>query len=80
MKIRKTILNDEETKVYIYENKKEEIFVVAVPVQQWSCSFTYEDGGERFIEQLSSSLKRTGLEESAAETLARRINQWTREM
>jgi len=80
MKIRKTLLHEEEIKVYIYENKKEETFVVAVPAQQWSISFTYEEAGESFINQLTSTLANTGLTAEAAEELALRIYQWTREM
>ncbi|WP_338753775.1 YueH family protein [Bacillus sp. FJAT-52991] len=80
MKIRKTLLHDKEIKVYVYENKKEETFVVAVPTQEWSFSFTYENSGEGFVNQLSSSLMNTGLEEQPAEELARRIYQWTCEM
>ncbi|MGM7636030.1 YueH family protein [Bacillus sp. Hm123] len=80
MKIRKTLLHDKEIKVYIYENKKEESFVVAVPAQQWSISFTYEESGESLVNEMSTSLIKTGLEEEPAVGLAHRIYQWTCEM
>ncbi|WP_203362132.1 YueH family protein [Bacillus sp. REN10] len=80
MKIRKTLLHEKEIKVYIYENKKEETFVVAVPTQEWSISFTYEENGEHFVNKLFSSLMNTGLDQESAEGLAHRIYQWTCEM
>lgn len=80
MKIRKSYSNGEETKIFIYENKKEETFVIAVPSIEWSSSFTYEESGERLVERLTVSLNRTSLDEQAASEMARRIHQWTCEM
>ncbi|GLY10677.1 YueH family protein [Pseudobacillus badius] len=80
MKIRKSYANGEETKVFIYENKKEEAFVVAVPSIEWSNSFTYEETGEQLLKRLTISLNGTALEEQAAAELAQRIYQWTCEM
>ncbi|PFA66339.1 hypothetical protein CN378_13635 [Bacillus sp. AFS015802] len=77
MKIRKNFLEGMEQKVYIYENKKEESFVVAVPDIQWSYSFTYEE------EDIHTKLLKSLLERNAqetAETLSARIVQWTTEM
>ncbi|HEY9577409.1 MAG TPA: YueH family protein [Pseudobacillus sp.] len=80
MKIRKSYSNGEEIKVFIYENKKEETFVVAVPSIEWSNSFTYEETGEKLIERLAASLNRAALDEQAASEMAHRIYQWTCEM
>ncbi|KIL73367.1 YueH family protein [Bacillus badius] len=80
MKIRKSYANGEETKVFIYENKKEETFVVAVPSIEWSNSFTYEETGEQLLKRLTVSLNGTALDEQAAAEMAQRIYQWTCEM
>ncbi|KAB7707864.1 hypothetical protein F9802_03895 [Bacillus aerolatus] len=80
MKIRKTYLQDEEVKVFIYENKKEETFVIAVPFVEWSISFTYDEAGETLIERLISSLSHSRLNSETAAEMAQRIYQWTREM
>ncbi|MEK4030392.1 MULTISPECIES: YueH family protein [Bacillaceae] len=80
MKIRKSYSNGEEIKVFIYENKKEETFVIAVPSIEWSNSFTYEESGEQLVERLTASLNRTSLDEQAALEIAQRIYQWTCEM
>lgn len=80
MKIRKSYSNGEEVKVFIYENKKEEAFVIAVPSIEWSNFFTYEETGEKLTERLTDSLNRNGLDEQTACELARRIYQWTCEM
>ncbi|RLQ97127.1 YueH family protein [Falsibacillus albus] len=77
MKIRKTFMNGHETKVYIYENKKEESFMVAVPQLEWSTTFSYEEEKTALLERMESSLS-TKIEES--EVLSNRIFQWTREM
>ncbi|MFK2824811.1 YueH family protein [Bacillus sp. B190/17] len=80
MKIRKTYLNEEEVKVFIYENKKEETVVVAVPSAEWSISFTYEEAGEALIERLADSLAGTNLDAQSASEMSQRIYQWTHEM
>jgi hypothetical protein len=79
MKIRKTILSDAELNIFIYENKKDEYFVVAVPTLEWSTKFTYDDFGEELLNQIIHSLS-SKLDEQEAITLGHRINQWTREM
>lgn len=77
MKIRKNIFEGKEQKVFIYENKKEELILVAIPDINWSIAFTYfEDEVEEKIQQ-SLEGKVNDEEEQA---LARRIYQWTREM
>jgi hypothetical protein len=79
MKIRKTTINEQLTNIFIYENKKEELFVVAIPIIEWSTTFTYDDAGDTLVEALTSSLaKRVGTEEAGA--LAMRVYQWTREI
>ncbi|WP_226677620.1 YueH family protein [Rossellomorea aquimaris] len=77
MKIRKNFLEGLEQKVFIYENKKEEFFVIAVPDIQWSYSFTYEE--EHMQTKLMQSLKERIAPETA-EILSSRILQWTTEM
>lgn len=77
MKIRKNFLEGLEQKVYIYENKKEEFFLIAVPAIEWSYSFFYQD------EEIQSKLLHSLLEripQETAETLSLRIVQWTTEM
>lgn len=80
MKIRKTIVAGKEVKVYIYENKKEESFVVSYPAEEWSFAFTYDDAGPVFVEKMADSLFRSGLEKESSDEMAQRIYQWTREM
>jgi YueH-like protein len=77
MKIRKNFLEGLEQKVYIYENKKEELILIAVPCIQWSYSFTYEE--EDIQTKLFHSLQERVSGETAT-TLSSRIVQWTREM
>ncbi|WP_406687377.1 YueH family protein [Rossellomorea vietnamensis] len=77
MKIRKNFLEGLEQKVYIYENKKEEFFVVAVPDIHWSYTFTYEE--DDIQSKLMHSLKERIASETAL-TLSSRIVQWTTEM
>ncbi|KPL61358.1 YueH family protein [Rossellomorea vietnamensis] len=77
MKIRKNFLEGLEQKVYIYENKKEEFFLIAVPAIEWSYSFLYQDE-EIQSKLLHSLMERVPLE--TAETLSSRIVQWTTEM
>ncbi|WP_240628641.1 YueH family protein [Bacillus salacetis] len=78
MKIRKSLAGGKERKVFIYENKKEEYFMVAVPDVGWSADFTYET--ENLKEILEKSLyPAAGTMEEAGE-LAQRIFNWTREM
>ncbi|MGR3763607.1 YueH family protein [Rossellomorea sp. NS-SX7] len=77
MKIRKNFMEGLEQKVYIHENKKEELILIAIPDIQWSYSFTYED--DNIQRNLFESLKRRVSEENA-EVISGRILQWTREM
>ncbi|WP_064092316.1 YueH family protein [Rossellomorea aquimaris] len=77
MKIRKNFLEALEQKVYIYENKKEEFILIAVPDMEWSYSFTYEE--DDIQSKLRKSLNER-ISEDKAESLSSRIMQWTREM
>jgi YueH-like protein len=78
MKIRKTIVNQKETNVFVYENRKEEYTVVAIPDLEWSCLISYSETREEIVERLKESLAK-GLHENVEE-LAERIYAWTREM
>ncbi len=66
MKIRKTPVMDGQApaNVYIYENRKEEYIVIAIPALEWSFSFAYEEEAEAVAERLEASLK-SGLTMSA---------------
>jgi hypothetical protein len=66
-----------EQKVYIHENKKEELILIAIPDIEWSYLFTYED--DDIQKDLIQSLKRAVSDEKA-ELISSRILQWTREM
>ncbi|MEW9503149.1 YueH family protein [Jeotgalibacillus marinus] len=79
MKIRNSFGLNEERKVFIHENKKEESVLVAIPSLSWSTYFSYDEYGEQLVEDMISSLKQR-TEENEATELAQRINQWTREM
>lgn len=77
MKIRKIFLEGMEQKVYIYENKKDEFILIAVPDIQWSYSFTYDE--DNIQTKLLESLQGRVSKETAG-TLSSRIVQWTSEM
>jgi hypothetical protein len=77
LKIRKNFLEGMEQKVYIYENKKDEFILIAVPDIQWSYSFTYDE--DNIQTKLLESLQGRVSKETAG-TLSSRIVQWTSEM
>jgi hypothetical protein len=81
MKIRKAVLFDERTptNVYIYENKKEEYIVVAIPDLEWSFLIRYEEETETLKERLVSSLTKAAPKEHI-EMLANKLLYWAREM
>lgn len=66
-----------EQKVYIYENKKDEFILIAVPDIQWSYSFTYDEDNiqTKILESLQGRVSK-----ETAGTLSSRIVQWTSEM
>jgi hypothetical protein len=81
MKIRKAIILDKQTptKVYIYENKKEEYMVVAIPDLEWSFFIRYEEEPETLRGRLASSLKRVVAQEQL-EMLVNKLLYWVHEM
>jgi hypothetical protein len=81
MKIRKaSLLNEKElSNVYIYENKKEEYFVIAAPDLEWSSRIDYEEDFETLRNRLTASLEKR-LSPELAEELVNKILFWTREM
>jgi hypothetical protein len=79
MKIRKTEINGNEVNIFIYENKKEDYFVVSIPDVEWSIFFTYEEEKEPLLSKMNHSLS-TSLPANEAEVVAKQIYQWTREM
>ncbi|AST00133.1 MULTISPECIES: YueH family protein [Geobacillus] len=81
MKIRKTPVMDGQApaNVYIYENRKEEYIVMAIPALEWSFSFAYEEEAEAVAERLEASLKKR-LDHERAALLAVRLLGWAREM
>ncbi|MGD7006634.1 YueH family protein [Metabacillus sp. 84] len=66
-------------KIYIYENKKEEYHLIAVPDQHWSCLIKYEEGSVAAREKLVQSLEQR-LNKEEAGLLADKIGQWITEM
>ncbi|BBW96913.1 YueH family protein [Geobacillus sp. FSL W8-0032] len=81
MKIRKTPVVDGQapTRVYLYENRKEEYILLAIPALEWSFSFSYEEETEETARRLEASLeKRLGRERAAL--LAEQLLGWAREM
>lgn len=79
MKIRQSNSETLSCKVYIHENKKEELFVVSVPDIFFSIQFDYELYGEALIEYLYLHLFNT-LDEQDAHLLAMRVAQWVSEV
>uniref|UniRef100_C5D7Y9 YueH-like protein n=1 Tax=Geobacillus sp. (strain WCH70) TaxID=471223 RepID=C5D7Y9_GEOSW len=81
MKIRKAVLFDERTSinVYIYENKKEEYIVVAIPDLEWSFLIRYEEETETLKERLVSSLTKAVPKEHV-EMLVNKLLYWVHEM
>ncbi|MGD7022582.1 hypothetical protein FZC79_02750 [Rossellomorea vietnamensis] len=78
MKIRKSLAGGRERKVFIYENKKEEYFMVAIPDIGWSIDFTYET--DKLQEKLADSLETSGMTVEETSEIASGIYHWTREM
>ncbi|WP_113930540.1 YueH family protein [Bacillus sp. P14.5] len=78
MKIRKSFAGGRERKVFIYENKKEEYFMVAIPDIGWSIDFTYES--DMLKEKLEHSISSNRITVEESTELASRIYNWTREM
>lgn len=80
MKIRKTMIDSPslQQNVYIYENKKEQYIVVAIPYLEWSIHVTYDDLANIEL-RLQQSLEKVLANEHVL-PLAAKIAQWMREM
>lgn len=80
MKIRKTMIDSPslQQNVYIYENKKEQYIIVAIPYLEWSIHVTYDDLANIEL-RLQQSLANV-LDEEHVLPLAMKLAQWMREM
>ncbi|ACJ34322.1 Uncharacterized conserved protein [Anoxybacillus flavithermus WK1] len=80
VKIRKTMIDSPslQQNVYIYENKKEQYIVVAIPYLEWSIHVTYDDLANIEL-RLQQSLANV-LDEEHVLPLAMKLAQWMREM
>ncbi|MGG3888135.1 YueH family protein [Metabacillus fastidiosus] len=82
MKIRKANMNIHNqllSNVYIYENKKEEYSLVAIPELEWSMTVKYEEERSSLRARLTQSFEKK-IDKEDAEQLAEKIVQWTAEM
>ncbi|MDQ0229766.1 YueH family protein [Metabacillus malikii] len=82
MKIRKANVqsgNDLITNVYIYENKKQEFSLIAIPDIEWSTIVAYEEEREEVRNRLTASLIKT-VEPDVAEELVAKLIFWVGEM
>jgi hypothetical protein len=79
MKIRKALLLEKETNIYLYENKKEEYTLVAIPNIEWSTRIPYEEETSLLKERLRQSLEKQA-DQSDVLNLTLKILQWVREM
>ncbi|MGG6432286.1 YueH family protein [Anoxybacillus sp. D401a] len=80
MKIRKATIDEQSSQqnVYIYENKKEQYIVIAIPYLEWSAQVTYADLANIEL-RLQQSLANV-LEKEYISPLAMKLAQWMREM
>jgi len=79
MKIRKATINENTENIFIYENKKEEYTVVAIPSIEWSTVIPYEEETISLKTRMLHSLVKR-LEETQATNIGMKITQWVREM
>jgi hypothetical protein len=82
MKIRKANVhngNDLITNVYIYENKKQEFSMIAIPEIEWSTTVQYEEEREGLKVRLVDSLLKR-VKEDTADELASKMIHWVGEM
>lgn len=82
MKIRKANVRDEELlieNVYVYEDKKQQQTLIAVPQLEWSVMMSYEEDIQSFKQRIKDSLEQKVSAETAEE-LTEKINYWVREM
>lgn len=78
MKIRRAHMANTD-KVYIYENKKEEYHLIAIPDNHWSIRIGYDEPFEKVDERILQSLQKAADPEEAS-LLAGKIRQWRTEM
>lgn len=82
MKIRKANVHNGNkliTNVYIYENKKQELSMIAIPEVEWSTIIQYEEDREVLNKRLLNSLS-TKVGDQTASELANKLVQWVGEM
>ncbi|MDQ0242821.1 hypothetical protein J2S09_000357 [Bacillus fengqiuensis] len=82
MKIRKANVRHEEVlieNVYVYEDKKQQQTLIAVPQLEWSVIMSYEEDIQSFKQRIQSSLEQK-VSAEVAEQLTEKINYWVREM
>ncbi|MFD1736455.1 YueH family protein [Bacillus salitolerans] len=80
MKIRKAAFENHKELIhtYIYEDKKEEYFIIAVPAIQWSYKLPY-DYLASVKEEMKDSIQKTKTSEIADELVAK-VFMWIHEM
>ncbi len=82
MKIRKANVRHEEVlieNVYVYEDKKQQQTLIAVPQLEWSVIMSYEEDIQSFKQRIKDSLEQK-VSAEVAEQLTEKINYWVREM
>jgi YueH-like protein len=82
LKIRKANVNHGHeliTNVYIYENKKQEFSMIAIPELEWSTTVQYEEDREILKTRLGASLSQRVATETADELVNKMIH-WVGEM
>lgn len=79
LKIRESHSEDYSAKVYIYQNKKEDYFIVSIPDLNWSILIDYTLYGESLTEHLFMHLFNV-IDEDEAQRLALRITHWLQEV
>lgn len=79
LKIRESHSENYSAKVFIYQNKKEDYFIVSIPDLYWSIAIDNTLYGESLTEHLYMHLFNV-VEENEAELLALRITHWLQEV
>lgn len=79
LKIRESHSDHYSAKVFIYQNKKEDYYVVSIPDLNWSILIDEALYGESLTEHLFVHLFNV-IDEDEANTLALRITHWLQEV
>ncbi len=79
LKIRKATIFNETKNIYLYENKKEEYTLVAVPSIEWSTIIPYEEELKPLKERTLTSISQR-VDDITASDLTNKILHWVREM